>query len=107
MTGFGSVSRSTVERMDRDVRAGVLGDGGVVADVVPVAVRRHDELERPVARGQLVGDPGEARGRGVDGDRLARALVRQDVDVRRDGPDDAVEALHGDRVWQDRRIGVR
>jgi len=35
----------TIEGMDRDVCAGVRGDRGVVADVVPVAMRGHDELE--------------------------------------------------------------
>ena len=74
---------------------GVIGHGLVVADVIPVAVGRDDELERPVARGQLVRDPGERRRRGVDGDRLARARVREDVDVRGGGPDDAGDVLHG------------
>ena len=82
-----------VEGMDGDLRAGVFGDRGVVTDVVPVAVGRDDELEGPVARGQLVGDPGEGRDRGVDGDRLATAWVGQDVDVGRGRPDDPAEAF--------------
>ena len=83
-----------VERMDRDVGAGVRGDRGVVADVVPVPVGADDELQRPVAGGQLVGDPGQRRRRGVDGDGLAGPLVGQDVDVRGDRADDPVEVLH-------------
>jgi hypothetical protein len=46
----------TVERVDRDIGTRVLGDARVVADVVPVAVGRHDQLEGPVAR-PAVGDP--------------------------------------------------
>ena len=53
-------------------RAGVRRQRGVVADVVPVAVGRDDQLERPAALGQLGGDPGQRRDRGVDRDRLAR-----------------------------------
>src|SRR4249920_947785 len=83
-----------IERMDGDLRTRVLNDRGVVADVVPVTMRGDDELQRPVARCQLVGDPGERRDRGVDGDRLARARVREDMDVRPDGADDAAQAFH-------------
>ena len=50
-----------VEGVDGDRRAGRRGDRGVVADVVPVAMGRDDELERPAARGQPLGDPGRAR----------------------------------------------
>ena len=83
-----------IEGVDGDVGAGVLRDRRVVADVVPVAVRGHDELEGPVAGGELVGDPGERRRRRVDGDGLARPRVGQDVDVRGDRSDDAMQALH-------------
>jgi hypothetical protein len=38
-----------VERMDGNRRARVVGDGGVVADMVPVPVRGDDELQRPAA----------------------------------------------------------
>ena len=86
--------------MDRDVRAGVRGDRGVVADVVPVAVRGHDQLEGPAALGQLAGDPGQRRGRGVDGDGLPGAGVGQQVDVGGDRPDDPAEAFH---AYTDRR----
>src|SRR4051812_6621807 len=80
--------------MDRDVGPRVIGDGLVVADVVPVAVRRYDQLERPVTRGEFVSDPGEGRRGCVDGDRLARPFVREDVHVRRDRPDDTRDVLH-------------
>ena len=60
-----------IERVDRDVGAGVGGHRGVVADVIPVAMGRDDELERPAALGQLVRDPGERRDRRVDRDGLA------------------------------------
>ena len=95
-----------VERMDRDLRAGVFGDRGVVADVIPVPVGRDDELERPVAGGQLIGDPGQRRRRGVDRDRFAGPRVRKDMDVRRDRPDDAVESLHP-RIVAGGRTGGR
>ncbi len=90
------VGQSTpIERVDRDVRTRVARDRGVVADVIPVAVRGQDELQRPVARRQLVGDPRERRDRGVDGDRLARARVREEVDVGGDGPDDPGQMFQG------------
>jgi hypothetical protein len=89
-----------IERMDRDVRAGRGGNRGVIADVIPMAVRRDDELQRPVAGGQLVGDPGKRRRRRVDRDRLSRARVGQDVDVGGDRPDDAADALYvTPRAW--------
>ena len=80
--------------MDGDLRAGVGRHGGVVADVIPMAVGRDDQLERPVARRELVGDPGERRDRRVDRDRLAAPRVGEDVDVRSDRSDDPEEALH-------------
>ena len=40
--------------MDRDVRACVLGDSGVVADVVPVSMARNDQLQGPAAFGERV-----------------------------------------------------
>jgi hypothetical protein len=89
-----------VERMNRDIRAGRGGNRGVVADVVPVAVRRDDELQDPVAGGQLVGDPGEGRRGRVDRERLTAARISQDVDVGGDRPDDAAEALYvRPRAW--------
>ena len=86
-----------VERMDGDRRARVLRDRRVVADVIPVAVGRHDELERPRSRRQLVRDPGETRRRGVDRDRLLRPRIGEDMDVRRDRADDARETVHAQR----------
>ena len=83
-----------VERVDRDRGAGVLGDRGVRARVVPVPVRAHDELEGPVPLRERIRDPGQARDRGVDRDRLARRRVAEDVDVRRERADDRVQALH-------------
>ena len=70
-SGCGFVEPVPVGRMDGDVGSGVGGDGGVVADVVPVAVGRHDQLERPASLGQLAGDPVERRDGRVDRDRLA------------------------------------
>ena len=81
--------------MDRDVRAGVVRDAGVVADVVPVPMGRDDELQRPFARGKLLGDPLQARNGGVDRDRLTRPIVAQDVQVRRQDADDAMELGQG------------
>jgi hypothetical protein len=49
----------TIERVDGDLSAGVLGDHRVVSDVVPVTVRGHDELERPIPLLELLADPGE------------------------------------------------
>jgi hypothetical protein len=69
-------------------------DRGVVAEVVPVTVGGHDQLQRPVAGGELLGDPRDRRDRGVDRDRLAGPLIGQDVDVRRDRPDDPRDPLH-------------
>ena len=40
--------------MDRDRRAGVLGERGILPEVVPVAVGGHEELERPAALGKLI-----------------------------------------------------
>jgi hypothetical protein len=86
--------------MNRDIRPGRGGNRGVVADVIPVAVRRDDELQRPGAGGQLVGDPGERRRRRVDRDRLSGAWVRQDVNVGGNRPDDAAQALYvTPRAW--------
>ncbi len=90
-------------------RPGVLGDGRVVADVVPVAVGRDDELERPGTGRQLLGDPGQ-RGRGdIDGDGLARAGVGQDVDVGPDRPDDPMQTFHAGAPGggSDPGVGVR
>ncbi len=89
--------------VDRDLRTGVLGHGRVVPDVVPVAMGADDELEGPAALLEGAGDPGERRRRGVDGDGLARRRVREHVDVRRDGPDDGVDPLHGPSVARARR----
>jgi hypothetical protein len=90
----------TIEGMDRDIGAGMCRYGGVVADVVPVAMRRDDELQGPVASDKLVGDPGQGRCRRVDRDRLARSWVGEDVDVCGDRPDDATEALYvRPRAW--------
>jgi hypothetical protein len=79
----------TIEGMDRDIGARMYRHGGVVADVIPVAMRRDDELQGPVASGQLVGDPSQGRCRRVDRNRLARSWVGEDVDIGRNGPDDA------------------
>jgi hypothetical protein len=84
----------TIEGMNGDLGTGRGGERGVVADVIPVAMGRDDEFERPVARGQLIGDPGEGRRRGIDGDRLARPLVGQHVDIGRDRADDPMDPLH-------------
>ncbi len=78
-----------VERMDGDPGAGVGGDRSVVADVIPMAVGRDDELERPLAGRELIGDPGQARDRGVDRDRLTCPGIGEDVHVRRHGSDRA------------------
>ena len=83
-----------VVRMDRDVGAGVFGNRRVVADVIPVTVGADDQLERPAAFRERIGDPGEGRRRGVDGDRLARRRVGEHVDVGRDGPDDGLDPVH-------------
>jgi hypothetical protein len=89
-----------VERMNGDLGARMPGYRGVVADVIPVAVGRDDELQGPVAGGQLIDDPRQRRGRRVDRDRFARARIRQDVDVRRNGSDDPAEALYvRPRAW--------
>src|SRR5690349_13512968 len=63
--------------------------------MVPVAVARNDELQGPVARRQLVGDPGHRRRGRVDGDGLARTRVGEHVDVGRERTDDTMELLHG------------
>jgi hypothetical protein len=84
----------TIEWMRGDIGTGVLRYSGVVADVIPVAVARHDELQRPLTRRELIGDPAQARHRGVDRDRLARTFIRKDVDIRRKGTDDAVQVFH-------------
>ena len=83
-----------VGRMDGDGRTGVLGHRGVVPDVIPVPVRADDQLQGPVPLFQRSGDPGQRRGRRVDGDRLARRRIREDVDVGCDRPDDRVDVLH-------------
>jgi hypothetical protein len=89
-----------VEGMNGDLGARMPGYRRVVADVIPVAVGRDDELQGPVAGGKLIDDPRQRRGRGVDRDRFTRARIRQDVDVRRCGPDDPVEALYvRPRAW--------
>jgi hypothetical protein len=89
-----------VERMNGDIGARMPRDRGIVADVIPVAVGRDDELQGPVAGGQLIDDPRQRRGRRVDRDRFARARIRQDVDVRRNGSDDPAEALYvRPRAW--------
>jgi len=61
----------TVRRVDGDRRTGVLGDRRVVADVVPVAVRRDDQLQRPATGLELAADPGQRGNRGIDRDRLS------------------------------------
>lgn len=81
----------SIERVDRDLGPGVLRDPGVVADVVPVAVRGDDVFQGPVAGRELLGDPLEAGQGGVDGDRLAGPVVGEDVEVGREDADDAVE----------------
>ena len=75
-------------------------EGRVLARVVPVAVRRDDEGQPPAARLELAGDPGQARDRRVDRDRLARARVRDQVDVRLQRPDDPRHQLHRQRGSQ-------
>ena len=48
----------------------------------------------------LIGDPGQRRYRHVDRDRLPGSRVGEDVDVGRDRPDDAAEALYvRPRAW--------
>jgi len=69
------------------------GDRRVVTDVIPVAVGRDDELERPTPVPEFVGDPGEARRRRIDRDRLVRARVGKDVNVGGDRSDDPGEAF--------------
>lgn len=79
-----------IEQVRRNLRARQIGDRGVIADVIPVAVRRDDQLERPSALGEGRGQPIDAwRGR-VDRDGLTRRLVAEDVEVGRDRPDDAL-----------------
>jgi hypothetical protein len=63
----------TIEGMDRDIGARMCRHGSVVADVIPMAMRRDDELQGPVASDKLVGDPRQRRCRRVDRDRLARS----------------------------------
>jgi hypothetical protein len=82
-----------VERMDGYLGTGMRGDRRVVTDVIPVAVGRDDELERPAPVSEFVGDPGQARRCRIDRDRLVRARVGQDVNVRGDRSDDPGEAL--------------
>jgi len=86
-----------IERVDRDLGAGLAGDHGVVPDVIPMPVGRDDQLECPATRLEFIADPGQARRGRVDRDRLARAMVGEDVDVRRYWPDDPREAFH--RPW--------
>ena len=86
-----------VQRMDGDLGAGVRLDRGVVADVVPVAVRADDQLERPAPLRERAADPVQARDRGVDRDRLAAPLVGEDMDVGRDRADDAGCSAPSDR----------
>jgi hypothetical protein len=89
-----------VERMNGDIGARMPRDRGIVADVIPVAVGRDDELQDPVAGGQLVDDPRQRRGRRVDRDGFACSRVGEDVDVGRDRPDDPAEALYvRPRAW--------
>jgi hypothetical protein len=60
-----------IEPMHGDLGSGVGRNRGVVADVIPVPVRGHDQLQGPLAFGQRLRDPGEARRRRVDRDGLA------------------------------------
>ena len=94
-----------VEGVDGDLGAGVLGHGGVVADVVPVAVGRHDQLERPAPCGELGADPGQRRDRRVDRDRLPAALIGQDLDVRGNRADGPAEELHAGRPPREQGLG--
>ena len=80
--------------MDPDPRAGVLLDRRVVTDVIPMAVRAHDQLQRPVPFRERSLDERQRRDRRVDRDRLARRRVTQHVDVGPDRPDDGMHELH-------------
>src|SRR5688572_17665069 len=97
--------------MHGDQRTGVLRDPRVVADMVPVAVRGDDQLERPPASLELAPYPLEGRDRRVDRDRLARSRVAQDVDVRRQDagdPGDRFDDVRGSgRGHGVRTIGSR
>ena len=89
-----------IEGVDGDLGAGRGDHRGIVADVIPVAMRRDDELQCPVTGGQLVCDPGERRRGRVDGDRLSCAWIGEDVNVGRNRADDAAEALYVmPRAW--------
>ncbi len=84
-----------VQGVNGDLGAGVGRQRGVVADMVPVAVGRDDEPQRPAARVQLAPDDVQRRDRRVDGDRLTAARVGQHVDVRGQRPDRPDEVVHG------------
>ena len=84
-----------VRGMDGDLRAGVRGHRRVVADVVPVAVGRHDQLQRPAARRQLV-----LAIQSSDGMAVSIAIASpgrssaRSVDVGGDRADDPTDDLH-------------
>ena len=86
----GHLARARAGRLDSRgrplARPGL--EGRVLARVIPVAVSRDDEGEAPPPRFKLAGDPHQARDRRVDRDRLSRAQVRDQVDVRLQRTDD-------------------
>ena len=60
--GFRVGQAVAVQRMDGDLGAGMLGHGRVVADVIPVTMTGDDQLQRPVALSEFLGDPGQSPG---------------------------------------------
>ncbi len=73
-----------------DVRGegGARGDDrlGVVADVIPVAVRADDHAQVPALVAELLGQPPDRGCGGIDGDSLTRTQIGQHPDVGGRGP---------------------